>query len=667
MGASADEDVRAPWAWKDALLMLRTITDFPPRRNRERLRSSRAAGRDRPVATDMRHSPGMIRPRMAVFPASGAAAPIAGSPRPWTRGALATLCLLLAAHVALIAWVVVGLFPENPYNPVEAVSLRQVVTIAAAVLVGLALAARRHPVNAVSLAVLATAAALLLPGVVLTTGWILLDAWLVGDALLRAVARAGSEGPVDADPALCMLAGLTAMIGLLAATAAMRVHYAGAYAALLALPLPLALARGRAVVARAARFVDESPPWGLAERAALGVLGTVLVVHVFTVAKPEVGYDAQTMHLQFVRMLAAQHAWHFDVSRFAWAVMPLGADWMFALADTLAGEGCARFLNLCFGVMAGWLLFRLVRMAAPRLSALVSVALFASAPLCFLVTGSLFSETLWCAFLLGTLVAALAWLRSRAPADFAALLLCCAGALQCKAISLLWLAPLGLALLVLARGDVLRLSSWRLRMLALVALTIGAWPYANAAWRTGNPLFPFFNGLFRSPLINAGGSFSNATYHTALLPWTPYALVTDSARYLEGFPGAPGFHWLLLLPLTALVMARRRFGRLQWGVVALGVAFFVAVYVQQAYLRYLLPAFLLAAAAGGWALADLPDRRATRVAVGVAACLLIALNLRFMYTASWYQASCAAAAPSTRRRAANTSFATRRCASSPTG
>jgi hypothetical protein len=64
----------------------------------------------------------------------------------------------------------------------------------------------------------------------------------------------------------------------------------------------------------------------------------------------------------------------------------------------------------------------------------------------------------------------------------------------------------------------------------------------------------------------------------------------------------------------------------------------VLVFVQQAYLRYLLPALLVAAAAGGWALQDLPDRRAVRIAVTLAGALLIAVNLRLMYTASWVNA-----------------------------
>jgi hypothetical protein len=554
--------------------------------------------------------------------------------RTWTPGALAALCAVLAVHVGLIVWVVAGLFPESRYNAVDETNLRQIVTLAAGLLVGVAFGARRHPVAGTALCVFAVALALLLPAAVLTTAWILFDAWLIGSVALRAAARDAAE----ADPALCVLAGLAIVIGLVAAAATLPVHYAGVYAAVLALPLGLLPIRLTALTTRLARVADD-PAWTPAERLWLGVLASVVVLHVFIVAKPEVGYDAQTMHLQFARMLATHHAWTFDIERYAWAVMPLGADWTFALGYVLGGEACARALNLAFGVLGGWLLYKLVRSAAPRLPALVSVALFASAPLAFLVTGSLFSETLWCSFVLGTLVAALGWVRTRAPAELAAVLLCAAGALQCKAISFLWLAPLALGLAAYARRDARPVLSTRLALVAAVALSIGAWPYANAAWLTGNPVFPFFNAFFHSALLDGASSFTNPLYHARLLPWTPYELVMDSARFLEGAAGAPGFHWLVLLPLIVLVAARRRFGRTQWACLALMAVFFVTVYLQQAYLRYLLPALLVAAAAGGWALADLPDRRAVRVAVALAGCLLIALNLRFMYTGSWYHAS----------------------------
>jgi len=558
-------------------------------------------------------------------------------PRPWGRTAALILVALLVVHAGLIVATLVTMPPENSYNPVETVVLRQLVTLGVVVFLAIAFLERQRPGIAVALGVLAVAVALFGPATVLTVLLIVLDAWLVGEAVLRAVARrAGERAPIDASAAT--VGGFAIAIGLAAVSGRLDVHYSIAYAGLLMLPILLSARRLPELLGHAAALLVARTPRTTSERIWLALLAAVIVMHLFIVVKPEVGFDAQTMHLQFAHLIAAHHAWPHDVTRWAWAVMPLGADWMFALGYLLDGEAGARLLNLAFGVLAGRLLYQLIRSGAGPLPALVGVTLFASAPLAYLVTGSLFSETLWCAFLLATLTCALAWLRTRSPVALAALYLAAAGALQTKAISLLWLAPLGVWLLIAARGAALRWPTWPLRLTVIGALVIGVWPYANAAWTTGNPLFPFFNSVFRSPLFETSASFENIAYRVPLMPWTPWALVMDSGTYLEGAPGAAGLQWLLLIPIIAVAFVLRRRRPLQWACIALAAAFFVLVFVQQAYLRYLLPALLVAAAAGGWALQDLPDRRAVRMAVTLAGALLIAVNLRLMYTASWVNA-----------------------------
>ncbi|HEX6137267.1 MAG TPA: glycosyltransferase family 39 protein [Casimicrobiaceae bacterium] len=558
-------------------------------------------------------------------------------PRPWSRPALVALAVLLVVHAALIAWAIARLLPENPYNPVDVVKLRQIGMASALLLATVAFAERRRPARAIAIALFVLATALFLPVAVLAVALLMLDAWLVGDALLRGLHPA-TQAAGEPDVGLATLVGIALFVGLVSVCAQFRVHYASVYGVLAVLPLLAALRRLPQHVARGRALLPEPSAWCNAERAWLALLAVVLAMHLFVAAKPEVGYDAHTMHLQFARLVAASHAWPYDVGRYAWAVMPLGADWMFAAAYLLGGEPSVRLLNLVFGMVVGWLLYRLVRVAAPRLPALVTVTLFASSPLAFLVTGLLFSETLWCAFVVGTLIAAIEWLKTRSVATLGALYLLAAGALQTKAITVLWLVPLALALIVASRGAVFEPRGARVRIVVALALVIGAWPYASAWWRTGNPVFPFMNTLFRSPLLDTAHSFDNPAYRQPLLPWTPYELVLDSGRFIEGAPGAPGFQWLMLFPVIAVAFALRRRDRLQWLCVALGTVFFVAVYVQQSYLRYLLPALLVAAAAAGWALADLPDGRAPRAIVAVLGTVLIALNLRFMYTGSWTNA-----------------------------
>ena len=66
-----------------------------------------------------------------------------------------------------------------------------------------------------------------------------------------------------------------------------------------------------------------------------------------------------------------------------------------------------------FAVLAGSLLYALLRSYARRDIALASVCLVASTPLAFLETSTLYVENLWLAFLLGTLLLALDYLRTR--------------------------------------------------------------------------------------------------------------------------------------------------------------------------------------------------------------------------------------------------------------
>jgi Dolichyl-phosphate-mannose-protein mannosyltransferase len=357
----------------------------------------------------------------------------------------------------------------------------------------------------------------------------------------------------------------------------------------------------------------------------------------FIVAKPEVGYDANAVHLQFARLFAEYHRWRFDVTRYAWAVMPLGADYAFAAAYMLGGESAARLLNFCFGGLLCLIAYQLICRYARREVALLSVCLFASTPLAFLETGTLYVENLWIAFLLGTLLLTLDYVTRRSATTLAAFAMLCAGAMQTKLIGLIWVAPLVLCLgycVSRRQGAGVRAVNHRALLLILAAVLLAAWPYANAWMRTGNPVFPFVNAVFRSPYFDSASSFTNPIYALPLRPWSIYAIFFSSGSFIEGREGAAGFHWLLLLPVIFLAFLRRR-PLAYWLCLALAALFFVAVFSQQAYLRYLLPVLLLITVLGGWALSDLPWTRSARVALLVIGGMLCLLNLQFMFAGSW--------------------------------
>jgi 4-amino-4-deoxy-L-arabinose transferase-like glycosyltransferase len=556
---------------------------------------------------------------------------------PFPRSDLPWLWLLLAVHAGLLAYALI-----DPLTRVRAdYEPRQYVVVT---LVVLALAGGTyawHPRYARAWAIagaVLTAALLLSPGSVAVVLLLLLNAYVVGTKLLRYVGADEANGTAALPFSIPVLCGLCVWMGVIGATAALPIHYTPTYTAAVLLPLAFAWRDTQAALARAAALLRPVaiPPPGT-HRAWMALLQTLIALHLFLVARPEAGYDAVTMHLQAPQLMSAAHRFAFDVTRYVWAVMPMGADWTYTAAYFLGGEAAARLANLCFGALACHLVYVLIRRHARPEIALASVTLLVSTPLAYLETGSLYVENLWSAYLLATLWVTLELTRGgHAPRTmWPALALLAAGAMQCKTIGVLWLAPL-LAYALIANRR--RAPPWpldgRAWLVTAGALVFGAWPYANAWLRTGNPVFPFLNTRFRSPFFDTASAFTNPMYETALRPWSLYETIIESHRFIEGADGAAGFHWLLLLPLIFVAFARRRPTE-QWVCAALAALFFAAVYSQQAYLRYLLPAFLLLTVLGGWAAGDLPDRPATRYAVLLIGGALCLVHVRFMHTGAW--------------------------------
>jgi hypothetical protein len=553
-------------------------------------------------------------------------------PAPVTRAYGMLLFLLLAAHAGVAIWAIAHTH-ETPwyyfrFEGYVRVALGSLAAFGAA----FAFAGAYTRAIAWNGAILA-ASALLTPAVSLLVAATLLNAYVVGERVLRGRAFARSPG---SHATISILVGVSFWIGVVSIAAPLRVHFSYVYATALIAPL-LVYWRSTAKALQFAgrQLVTPGGDVGVTERCWIAILMTVVVLHLFLVAKPEAGYDAMAMHLQLAKLMAHGHSWPFDVSRYVWAVMPLGADWAFTGAYILGGEGAARLLNFCFAAILGAVMYQIIRMKGRREIALASVCMFASVPLAYLETSTLHVESLWTAFLLGTLLLALDGTRDEPASTWSALMLLAAGALQCKVIGVIWVVPLlAYAAYRVWRQRLYRQWTAREYVVMAVAVTFAVWPYGNAWMRTGNPVFPFMNALFQSPLFDSATSFNNVLYNAPVRPWSLYEMLWSSGRFIEGFNGAAGFHWLLLYPLIALAYVRWR-APAQWFALALAAIFFVGVYSQQSYLRYLFPFFALIAVIGGWAISGIPDGRATRVVILLVGFVFCAVHLRFIYTANW--------------------------------
>jgi hypothetical protein len=157
--------------------------------------------------------------------------------------------------------------------------------------------------------------------------------------------------------------------------------------------------------------------------------------------------------------------------------------------------------------------------------------------------------------------------------------------------------------------------------LALVLLVIVAAPTYVTAWRkTGNPVYPFLNHIFRAPSFDASAPFEDDRYRAPLNWRTLYDLTFRTDRYYESQKGGMGFQYFLLV-IPAAFMASRRQTRL---LLAIAVAAAIITLKSAPNVRYLYPALPLFSIG----IAEAP--------IGWAVTGIIALNIWFLPASNFY-------------------------------
>jgi len=446
----------------------------------------------------------------------------------------------------------------------------------------------------------------------LTPALFLLSAGSLGSLIFRAKQR-----PTES-ALLATLLGSSIYVLLMTLTARLPVHYWWVWLLVLLAPLTYVRAAVRNLIQSRSLLLERKGAGGLADNLALSLLLFILLFHWLLVLKPEAGADGLAAHLAVASNVAAHHAYTVSPAKLVWAVMPMGADWTFAIVNLLGGEFAARLLNFAWFLILLALLHGVMRRRVPRAPALLLSAAFAASPLAQLVTGELFVENFQAALLFG--MAIVLW-HERPLWPAAAL----AGtALATKVGSL--------AFIVVALPLAVRRP--RRALAALIFLSAAAPPYV-IAWRvTGNPLYPYFNQKFHSPLLPADASVAEFRFHEPLRWSTLYDLTFHTNRYYEGQDGSFGFQFLVLIPLAVLGVFTARRGR---RFVLIGAGGMLLVLLSTPNARYLYPALPLLtagfAAALAWLAAE--QRWAWRAALAwLVVC--VAANIWFLPSSSWY-------------------------------
>jgi hypothetical protein len=359
------------------------------------------------------------------------------------------------------------------------------------------------------------------------------------------------------------------------------------------------------------------------EALGLALLLFLLMAHWLIALKPEVSDDGLSMHLALPMAVAHDHRWAFDFQQNSWSLMPVGGDGIFTAAYLLGGETAARLTNFGLLVLMTAMVIRVSRQWLPPGRAFVAGALFASTPLVQLVTGSLFVENVWAAMILG---ASLAIVRFEKEGDAAEIRIAGAlfgAALAVKLIAAIYLAPAAVIAIWIA---VRRRAVGALLSAALLFAILAVPPYLYAFVKSGNPVFPFLNNIFRSPYFDATKSFTDRRFVAPMSWHTFYDSTFRSGRFFEGQGGGAGFQYLLLLIPAALLVRRREL----WPLLAIGGTATIGLFAFLPNLRYCYPALPLFSIAIGSLLAEWPPLIAAAVALTV-------LNAWFFPASGWYQ------------------------------
>jgi hypothetical protein len=356
-------------------------------------------------------------------------------------------------------------------------------------------------------------------------------------------------------------------------------------------------------------FVSKTKAWPRTTAVLLFVLG----IHWLIALKPEVSSDGLAMHLAIPMMIAHDGRFAFDFHQYTWALTPINGDMAFTGAYLLGGEAAARLLNYALMVLIVAMVYRGSRRWLSASRAMLAAALFASTPLVELVTGSLFVENVWAVMIVGAAMAL--WNENLVGAG-----ILLGSALASKVGTSAFLLPAVVATVVIGRKQA--------RTAALAGagfLLFAAPPYVNAWMQTGNPVFPFANGIFKSPDFEQGNAFANLPYQHAGTWNALYAITFRSHGFFEGRDGGFGFQYFLLAPLLLLLWNRRA----PHVPLALGLTGAILTFASLPNIRYLYPALPLLSIGIAWLISECP-------ALLSALPVVIALNLWFLPTAGWY-------------------------------
>jgi len=361
----------------------------------------------------------------------------------------------------------------------------------------------------------------------------------------------------------------------------------------------------------------------------------VALIHFTFILFPTMDFDALAMHLFVGSYLKNIHFWAFDPSMYVFSLNPMLADWIFAVGYMLDGEFCTRIISLFFVYLTAYQIYYLIRSyGATSYAASVSSVLFLSTPLILLESSGLHIEVIWTSYLLsGVMLLYKLTITKTKPLDFdsdlSLISILMGMAMAIKMLTLAFLVifiPCIFWALAQNRSFTYKRFFYPIGFFVLFASI----PYLTAFLISGNPVFPLYNGIFKSPFYLQISQF-DTRWPVGVNFNLIYDTLFHSGKFLESTIASPGFQWLFFLPVTILIIAFNRYSRPGFFLI-LGVLSFIIIFNSINYLRYVIPSLVFILVGMG----IIFDAKGNlKKFLNLFAALAIILNLLFITSAIW--------------------------------
>jgi hypothetical protein len=466
----------------------------------------------------------------------------------------------------------------------------------------------------------------------------LLSSWTIGTLLLSLFRSKSTSVPASLTEAT-VLGGLI-WIGVWGAMLHFPFNYRGLYLGLCLLSL-LWIARLPRIIFIDLRvrilalhgWMQSIPFWAWVT--GLALIGWVLRWASF----PSLSFDDHAYHLRLWTELLTEQRALFDVNTQIWSVASFAGDLFHAGLSLMAGADVRSAMNLALALLLLVLMARILeRLNLPTWVQWLLMMLMSSTPMLGNLLLSLQTELLLAVLCLAGLRLVLdvegGWRGQHVLGVLACAALCAAIKLTGIILSATLLASLALRLMnfrvrVSPPSAPLR---WPALIMLIPIIFVGLHSYFLAWQITGNPVFPLYNAVFLSPLFYPENfsdprwvhGFSLATYVRAFF---------KTSEFFEGGDYTAGWQYLLLFPISFLVLMRTSipFG-FRLALPSL-IGFGLVVFSATQYWRYMFPVMPIA----GILLAVLfiGSGRYWRTLFVALTIFCIALNVYFFPRISW--------------------------------